>query len=330
MTSIGPAVTELLTIGQVAQRLGVSVDTIRSWSRQGKLRPVRTEGNHRRYRLRDVEQMQGSLGKDSRDGQGSPGMANSQAPRAAPIRERGVAKREKPEPSYWQERMRDARARTEVIKAHEEARSLAGVRAAQIARAARKAEEARIRQEQDRKREERERRREQHDRKLEALKEYGRSLGILAGLPAEWRARVTAEVERYVTPDRFPMTLTDHEGHEYIRARVDAVSARYRAKQTEELEKVRRQREMEGERSKVRELIEWGKTRASWGTLLWDNRDAERAHRDVARELAEQVRPGWTRADVQNVVDEVLADWVEDDGEDGEMHAEPDADDDGL
>jgi excisionase family DNA binding protein len=39
----------MLTIGQAATLLGVSIDTLRRWESQGKLVPVRTDGNHRRY-----------------------------------------------------------------------------------------------------------------------------------------------------------------------------------------------------------------------------------------------------------------------------------------
>jgi predicted site-specific integrase-resolvase len=40
----------LLTIGQMAKRIGVAVVTLRRWEREGKLKPVnRTLGGHRRY-----------------------------------------------------------------------------------------------------------------------------------------------------------------------------------------------------------------------------------------------------------------------------------------
>jgi len=45
----------LIDISEAAQRLGVTIATLRRWDKSGKLRPVRTFGNHRRYRLNEIE-----------------------------------------------------------------------------------------------------------------------------------------------------------------------------------------------------------------------------------------------------------------------------------
>ena len=45
----------LLTIGQVAKRLRVSVDVVRSLTDNGQLKAERTGGRHRRYRSEEVE-----------------------------------------------------------------------------------------------------------------------------------------------------------------------------------------------------------------------------------------------------------------------------------
>ena len=45
----------LLTIGELAESLGVSVGTLRRWDRNGSLKPqLRTAGGHRRYFLKDA------------------------------------------------------------------------------------------------------------------------------------------------------------------------------------------------------------------------------------------------------------------------------------
>lgn len=46
-----------LTIGEVARRSGLSVDTIRRYCSQGKLPYVRTPGGQRRFRAEDVDAM---------------------------------------------------------------------------------------------------------------------------------------------------------------------------------------------------------------------------------------------------------------------------------
>lgn len=46
---------KLLSIGKTAEILGVHIDTLREWDKEGKLTPVKTFGNHRRYKLSDIE-----------------------------------------------------------------------------------------------------------------------------------------------------------------------------------------------------------------------------------------------------------------------------------
>ena len=43
--------TKLLSIGKTADMLGVHIDTLREWDKEGKLTPIKTFGNHRRYKL---------------------------------------------------------------------------------------------------------------------------------------------------------------------------------------------------------------------------------------------------------------------------------------
>jgi excisionase family DNA binding protein len=42
-------------IGEAAKKLGVSIPTLRRWESEGKIRAVRTAGNHRRYDLSSVQ-----------------------------------------------------------------------------------------------------------------------------------------------------------------------------------------------------------------------------------------------------------------------------------
>ena len=47
--------SDLLTLGQAADHLGVAQSTIRKWTDQGTLPAIKTPGGHRRYRRSDLE-----------------------------------------------------------------------------------------------------------------------------------------------------------------------------------------------------------------------------------------------------------------------------------
>lgn len=49
--------TPLLTIGEAARLLGVSVDTIRRWSDAGRLPVVVLPSGHRRYQAEDIRKI---------------------------------------------------------------------------------------------------------------------------------------------------------------------------------------------------------------------------------------------------------------------------------
>ena len=58
---------KLLSIGKTADILGVHIDTLREWDKEGKLNPVKTPGNHRRYRLEDIEAFCGEVAEKKND-----------------------------------------------------------------------------------------------------------------------------------------------------------------------------------------------------------------------------------------------------------------------
>lgn len=45
---------ELIPIGEAARLLGVSVETVRRWERQGKVSATRTAGDQRRFSREDI------------------------------------------------------------------------------------------------------------------------------------------------------------------------------------------------------------------------------------------------------------------------------------
>lgn len=50
---------KLVGIGEASEMLGVSKGTLREWDRDGTLVPVKTVGNHRRYKVSDIERING-------------------------------------------------------------------------------------------------------------------------------------------------------------------------------------------------------------------------------------------------------------------------------
>jgi excisionase family DNA binding protein len=56
--------TKLLSIGKTAEILGVHIDTLREWDKEGKLVPVKTFGNHRRYKQSDINTFCGIAKED--------------------------------------------------------------------------------------------------------------------------------------------------------------------------------------------------------------------------------------------------------------------------
>jgi putative resolvase len=51
----------LVSISKAADQLGVCIDTLREWDKAGTLVSVKTAGNHRRYRIEDIEKMNGTF-----------------------------------------------------------------------------------------------------------------------------------------------------------------------------------------------------------------------------------------------------------------------------
>lgn len=54
---------KLISISKAAEILGVSINTLRLWDQEGKLSSVKTLGNHRRYKLEDIEVLCGVVPK---------------------------------------------------------------------------------------------------------------------------------------------------------------------------------------------------------------------------------------------------------------------------
>ncbi|MFN0177201.1 MAG: hypothetical protein ACKVZ0_00255 [Gemmatimonadales bacterium] len=143
-------------------------------------------------------------------------------------------------------------------------------------------------------------------------------------IPAAWRARVIADLERFVLPTQFPKHIALWEANNLVSARVEEVLAPYREEQA-------RQRAQkvtdEQTRWQLIALKIHGVNYASKETGDWDWSAQSDARREAARELDAKVQAGWSVRDVEKLVDHVLDDWVADDEEDGDDGGEADQDD---
>lgn len=57
-----------LSIGEAAERLGVSITTLRRWEALGRLVPKRTQAGHRRYDAALIESLYGAHAQEKTDG----------------------------------------------------------------------------------------------------------------------------------------------------------------------------------------------------------------------------------------------------------------------
>ncbi len=55
----------LIEIAKAAELLGVGIATLRAWDESGALKAERAKGGHRRYRIEDIERLQGVVSEDS-------------------------------------------------------------------------------------------------------------------------------------------------------------------------------------------------------------------------------------------------------------------------
>lgn len=56
--------SDLISVGQAAERLGIAINTLRRWTKAGVISAARTVGKHRRYYRADVD----ALLANNRDG----------------------------------------------------------------------------------------------------------------------------------------------------------------------------------------------------------------------------------------------------------------------
>jgi excisionase family DNA binding protein len=271
----------LLSIGQAAERLGLSVDTVRELERSGALKAERTPGGHRRFSPATLDAYLGRQSARTR--------SNDPARASAPMRRRQRT-HEDEEPLDWP-------------AAEEEADGLQPVtpRTQPAAPAAPSAHDTAMAEFRQTTRETVERTR------LDTLRSYAGSL-ILRTVSASARSAVLETVASYVTASRFPASTPSWEAHQAIKAKVEAVLEPFEQATAREATK---KAEVERQEQRLRSLIEHGKSRARLKTIGWAYEDTREVSADVQAELENQVEDDWSERDVDGLVDEILEEWEE-------------------
>lgn len=150
------------------------------------------------------------------------------------------------------------------------------------------------------------------------------------GLPEDWRVKVHAELEHYATIERFPMQEGVLGAPTTIRLHVEAFLAPYREAKKKEEERQRASEaaaRAAGDRRQA--LIRYGHQLvehelASWA---WDDPKDE-ARREVELVLQAEVKADWDEGKVRRLATELLDKYAEDDDEDGEEEEGDDGSDD--
>jgi len=295
----------LLSIGEVAKRLRVSVDVVRSLTDSGELKAARTGGRHRRYKPEEVDRYRTKGRVRGRDRQPEP-----------------PAKKSRPMDQDLGE-----------IDFEDNPPTLEELEAAEAREAARQRSQAEQERLEGWKKFGREFARytglptEWRVKIIENLEDFVTTKRIPPTLSKEEAELVLkAQVNSFVTQYR-------EDVRERQQRERDAAAERQRAdEERQRIENERRQKERDAEeqrrkqqedQQKVQSLIRHGNSRAWSETITgWEWSEAQRACRDVERALKEEVKADWTEADVDDLVDDVLDEGDKDQDEDEEGEEE--------
>lgn len=284
---------KLLSIGEAAAILGIQVDTLRRHERKGLIRAIRTDGDQRRFELAEVQRFAAARKLTSRTSHG-----NKRATHRGP---------QPPFPGAAPSRRPSSRkilgqARVDAADSFDDgdafdADGLAGATTPALAPPFHPRSPAHdIAHQVD------------HVR-LDDIKRFA-LITIPFSVPDTWRAKVIEDLERYVTAQRFPNYLSIIEARNLVTARVKEVLKAYhesRARETAEREAAT------AAEQRARSLRSYGITYSSQETASWDFAAILEVRREVERVLEREVKPNWTEGEVQDLVNETLAEWVEED-----------------
>ncbi len=295
---------KLLSVGDVARRLRVSVDVVRSLTESGQLKAARTGGRHRRYKPEDVERYR--------------------------TRDRAAAHTRQVEPATTRQRptFQDL-GEPELEEDHPTLEELEAEETRYAARQRSEAEQERL---EGWKRHGRELARyaslptEWRVKIIESLEDFVTTKRIPPTLSkSEAELIVQAQVNSFVRQHG------EHLREQQQKERDAAAERRRGDEERQRIDEERRQKEREAEEQRrkreederrLKALIAHGLSHARWETMTgWDREERERMLRDVERALKDEVKVDWSEANVTDLVDDILD---EDDDEESDDEYEED------
>jgi len=264
---------KLLTIGDVAARLGRSVDFVRKETDEGKLKAEpRSEKGHRYYRDAAVVVYEARYG---RGGRGTSALTGKPTMPIRPVRTPAPTRVVRPEPDdFWEDDLEPVETGPRTPTATERV--------------------------------------------------YLNNLVVVAmreapsDLPADWRAKLHADLEQYITIERFPYPESQHTALQGIHLHVEDYLFGYRDAKNKEAERERIRKEAaETADRKQRALIIYGFQLLELELRTWEYDDPKsEARTEVQTVLNAEVKPDWVEGDVRRLVSEVLEQYEPDDEDD--------------
>ncbi len=282
--------TTYLTIGQTAERLGLQPDTLRKLESKGEITAVRTNGGHRRFTEAEIERFQ-----KSRRGRGR--TSQKRNPNTGEFAGHGAAFANDPDEFDEDLSIEDVDAKD--LASH---RPPPPPRSNPVAPPAPfvpqplpslfdPGETERLR--------------------LKQIRTMGQG-AIPWDAPADLHRQVILDLERFVTTGQFPAELPLYKSREMVIGRVEGVLRPWREAQ----EKAKRAKEAKEASERQRDaLISKGTTYAYRETAEWDFAPKLDAWAEVKKVLLRDVKPDMTDLEVEDLVDEVLDRWDDDEDE---------------
>jgi DNA-binding transcriptional MerR regulator len=254
------------------------VDTLRHWEREGRISARRTRGGHRRYDEGEIRTFAASIDVNAANKRARDHGSELELPREVSSDESF----ELPSATRGEPLLDTPDAEWRSEREVEELKRSREIRpdAAEASRALQKEAEGRGERE-----------------RLERLRQYGRARAF--GAPALQQAQVNRDLLAFVTGSSLPAELDDASAYQLVGARVDQILQPWR-------DQDRRSRT-------IADLVQAGLLHASIKTFRWTSEDADEAKREVKAELQESVQEDWTRTEVDRFVDEILAEWADED-----------------